>query len=577
MPRLGRQLLLIAALLAVPTAPAGAQYFTGATLDPQVYQSVAKAAPLSRGSYASLPPRASLKAFAPTPGDQGNQGSCVGWAVGYAARTLAEARRLSVDERPDIDRTRFSPSFIYNQIRLGSCDDGSYPSDALDLLARTGVPLMRDFPYDARDCARLPTSEDLSRAGAFRIKGYKRLFSSGSTAKHVAVRRSLANGHPVVIGMMVSDAFMQSGERYVPAAGDLAALRMDQLGGHAMTVIGYDDTKFGGAFEVINSWGREWGNDGFVWVTYTDFNAFVMEGYELIPPDPPKPPRVVDMGGSLRFLHISGRDMPARALARPGAFRLADPYPSGTRFRVEGEARQNGYLYVIGGDRSGRFVELFPRDRGVSAHLSPGSALLVPGPSEDFFTRLNDTAGTDYYIALFAREPLSAASIAEAMTAAHGTVEQRLDAVLGASRVASAEIERTGSGIAFSAASDGRSVVPLVVEIEHVEATLADADRDPPLIVVSEPLADELEQVVANDPVRIVSSPLVRITGAAQDEAAIQRVTVEGALATKFSSRGPFEAEIEVPADGAAHAITITAVDALGNLATRTIRVQVAP
>jgi len=577
MQRSGRGFLLAIALLFGAAAPALAQFFTGATLDPQVYESIAKAAPLSRGSYASLPPRASLKEFAPTPGDQGNQGSCVGWAVGYAARTLAEARRLSVDARPEVDRTRFSPSFIYNQIRLGNCADGSYPSDALDLMTRVGVPLMRDFPYDARECARLPSSEDLNRAGEFRIKGYKRLFSSGSSAKHVAVRRSLANGHPVVIGMMVSDAFMQSGERYIPAVDDLAALRLDQLGGHAMTVIGYDDTKFGGAFEVINSWGTGWGNGGFVWVTYTDFNAFVMEGYELIPPDPPKPPRIADMGGSLRFLHISGRDMPARPLSRPGTFRLADPYPSGTRFRVEGEAQHDGYLYVIGGDRSGRFVELFPRDRGVSAHLPPGSALLVPGPSDDFFTRLNDTTGTDFYIALFAREPLSAASVADAMTAAHGTIDQRLDAAIGASRIDPDEIERTGNGIAFSAASGGRSVVPVVVEIEHIEATLTDADRDPPLIVVAEPAADELEQVVAADPVRIVTSPLVRIVGAAQDEAAIQRVAVDGALAMKFSSRGPFEAEIEVPADGAAHSITITAVDANGNLATRTIRVQVGP
>ncbi|MEH0069911.1 hypothetical protein V6L77_05615 [Pannonibacter sp. Pt2-lr] len=62
---------------------------------------------MARGNYAALPPRVSLKAFAPTPGDQGQQGSCVGWASAYAARTLSEARRLEITSRSDINRSVF--------------------------------------------------------------------------------------------------------------------------------------------------------------------------------------------------------------------------------------------------------------------------------------------------------------------------------------------------------------------------------------------------------------------------------------------------------------------------------------
>ena len=36
-----------------------------------------------------------------------------------------------------------------------------------------------------------------------------------------------------------------------------------------MVVIGYDDGLE--AFEVLNSWGTHWGNNGFVWIKYKDF------------------------------------------------------------------------------------------------------------------------------------------------------------------------------------------------------------------------------------------------------------------------------------------------------------------
>ena len=37
------------------------------------------------------------------------------------------------------------------------------------------------------------------------------------------------------------------------------------LGGHAMVVVGYDDDQ--NAFRLMNSWGQEWCEGGFGWVT----------------------------------------------------------------------------------------------------------------------------------------------------------------------------------------------------------------------------------------------------------------------------------------------------------------------
>ena len=45
----------------------------------------------------------------------------------------------------------------------------------------------------------------------------------------------------------------------------------NSLGRYAMCLIGYDNNKFGGSFEIMNSWGKESGDNGFIWIKYEDF------------------------------------------------------------------------------------------------------------------------------------------------------------------------------------------------------------------------------------------------------------------------------------------------------------------
>ena len=48
---------------------------------------------------------------------------------------------------------------------------------------------------------------------------------------------------------------------------------------HAMLVVGYSD-KYE-AFKIVNSWGRDWGNDGFVWIAYKAFENVLNENAEF--------------------------------------------------------------------------------------------------------------------------------------------------------------------------------------------------------------------------------------------------------------------------------------------------------
>ena len=44
-------------------------------------------------------------------------------------------------------------------------------------------------------------------------------------------------------------------------------------------MVGYDDYKFGGAFRVVNSWGQDYGDNGYLWITYSDFIKNVKAAY----------------------------------------------------------------------------------------------------------------------------------------------------------------------------------------------------------------------------------------------------------------------------------------------------------
>ena len=94
-------------------------------------------------------------------------------------------------------------------------------------------------------------------------------------------------------------------------------------------------------------------------------------------------------------------------------------------------------------------------------------------------------------------------------------------------------------------------------------------------MVLLDPSPDTLEAAIEDNPVRRVTSRDLRIRGIAQDEQAIQSVTVAGADALRFSSRGPFEAELRLPDDGAVHDILVSAVDAAGNRSETRFRLQV--
>jgi len=223
---------------------------------------------------AYLPVSVDMSSKFPTPASQGRLNSCVGFAVGYAARSYyaVKTEGRARNSRKNIP----SPSYIYHSIRdPQNCLSGSQFIPALELLKKGSLSLA-DHPY-AIDCL-LPTASQKSAAKDFKIDGW----ISVNPKKVDDVKGQLALGHPVIFGMNVTDKFerLKSIQVYSQQPGIFQR--------HAMTAVGYSDRKQ--AFKIINSWGTGWGKGGFGWISYRTFAIYVEEAYVMrVSGNRPKP------------------------------------------------------------------------------------------------------------------------------------------------------------------------------------------------------------------------------------------------------------------------------------------------
>ena len=247
------------------------------------------------GAAPTLPTSVDLSKDFPRPGDQGQQSSCVGWAVGYALKTYQE--RVEIGWSLEAPEHRFSPAYVYNQIN-GGRDSGSRISDALDLVVNQGVATLARMPYSDRDYRTQP--DTVARQEAARYPGKSWKTANGT----LEIKSALANRLPVAIGVAV----FQELENLHGANSVYNTFAGAYRGGHALTIVGYDDQRYGGAFKIINSWSQNWGDQGYFWLPYTAANqtvntpngqttvlkyAYVLEDREnsvVPPPDPVTPP-----------------------------------------------------------------------------------------------------------------------------------------------------------------------------------------------------------------------------------------------------------------------------------------------
>lgn len=227
-----------------------------------------------------LPSYVDLTDQFPAPGNQGTQNSCTAWAVVYALKSHQEYVEWGEDHNWDLsnDNCQYSPTYIYNQENGGS-NSGIAISSAMQRIVDEGVCSLNYMPYDTymkdSECLKIqPVDYQKVMASNFKAKTWNTIRGLD------AVRQRLNNNDGVVISIPVYkdfDILNNNNPTYDEISGD-------SRGRHAICIIGYDDTLQ--RFKIINSWGTDWGINGYGYISYDMFmNSNVSNGWGYVMED----------------------------------------------------------------------------------------------------------------------------------------------------------------------------------------------------------------------------------------------------------------------------------------------------
>lgn len=201
--------------------------------------------------------------------NQGQQGSCLSFAL---TSIFEYVMHLNAAQEFDL-----SEAFLYYNARDldgdggVNNDSGSRFKPSIDALIKYGIALESVWPYNDQVYSKKPSDEAYADAA-----GRKLVSAMNVNSKVSDIKSALVDNCPVAASFTLTKSFFEFGRAggYIPMPGDeeIASVieqesEEDLHSCHAMVIVGFsDDLQM---FIVRNSWGTDWGDNGYCYIPYS--------------------------------------------------------------------------------------------------------------------------------------------------------------------------------------------------------------------------------------------------------------------------------------------------------------------
>ena len=181
--------------------------------------------------------------------NQGGCGSCV--AFGTIATIEATFRRQRNNPNLDVNLSEAHLYYGYAKAKGYTCRSGWRPDEALEV-SKQGIVDDACFPYTAGDQNCVLCSDWQNRL--VKITGFKKISDIAAMKEWLSTRGAL------------SACFTVYNDFYSYGSGVYRHVTGASLGGHCVSIVGYDDNA--GCWICKNSWGTGFGEQGFFKIAY---------------------------------------------------------------------------------------------------------------------------------------------------------------------------------------------------------------------------------------------------------------------------------------------------------------------
>jgi|GEM_PF-5862378 len=221
-------------------------------------------------------------------GDQGYIYSCSAWAAAGLKSIEDNIKRKRTFEYADKSSTEAfpSPSFIFTiakeNLGMPSCKAGVELLEAMKVLEDKGVIPLKDWPYYTNDidCTIPEVNTD-----AIKLAATNRVKFAPVRHNVIDFQYCLSNNCPIAVEVDIDNEFIRQGlngnwtknNPYIWSK--FASGNKERAKPHSMICIGYNDSY--GAFLMVNSFGRGFGDNGMFWIEYDFMFDILQDAYHI--------------------------------------------------------------------------------------------------------------------------------------------------------------------------------------------------------------------------------------------------------------------------------------------------------